>query len=158
MAYKDLDYSCQSILYSPRVYLAAEVDGGKLLQAKLRLSPDSVTPKNSIDLNAAELAGSTLTVDKHNRTWVSKLYLETATLNWIFFTGSTASSLGGCAPKKGLQSIDPAKFTYHFVAPVQKEGEEIPWFAMRSEMAVFRGNNGWGKPYRIELSLVQEQF
>ena len=156
-SYKDLDFSCESMLYSQQLFVAAEVDGTKILQAKLRLSSQAATPKNSIELTAAELAGSEVYLDAQNRIWFKQLHLETAALNWIFFSGN-AGSLGGCAPKKALQSLEPGAFTYHFTEPPTPPGQpKLPLLSTYSELGIFKGLNGSGKPYRIELKFHQRQ-
>lgn len=156
-SYKDLDYSCESVLFGQQLFIAAEVEGAKILNAKLRLSSQSATPKNSHALTANELAGSEVYADAQKRIWFKKLRLDTAALNWIFFSGAAYFG-GGCTPKKALQSLEPGSFTYNFTEPKTPPGEPAtPLSQTYSELGIFKGLNGNGKPYRIELKFHQRQ-
>lgn len=149
--YSDLDSSCHLYPLGKKFTLAAELEGGEILNAKLRrpLMDKTVV---IIELNEEEMGG--IEFQNNNGYFIlTRLAASPRILSMLFQGGS--EEINKCVPAEELISTSPSNFVFEFTAP--SPDEKLP-IKTHSNKAIFNGTTKSGKTYRIELILNQEHY
>jgi len=146
--YEDLEKQCYLPPMANHFVLAAEVESGAIQSAKLKKTMLDgysqvldLTESEIRDIQPQEIKG---------RLWLKSWKVTERVLSMLLY-GGTDQGFDTCYPPSGIETIEPASFTFEF-----NSGSNEKMYSDSNE-ALFGGTTKKGAPYRIELFLVQDR-
>jgi len=149
LEYSDLDNHCTlSSLIQPW-RLAAEIEDGKVIRARLKKTP-TFLPPSTYDLSPREIEGLKI-IEEKGHVWVKTFFVSPEILRALLLTGE-GSSRDACVPPQGIATVEPETVLFDF--GIESVGHLLPTL-IDSEELIIRGQTENSERYRVKLSLTQ---
>jgi len=149
LEYSDLDHHCRlSSLIQPW-RLAAEMEDGKVVRARLKKTPIFSAP-STYDLTQGELEGLRI-IEEKGYVWVKTFSVSPEMLRALILTGE-GSSRDACVPPHGIATVEPDSILFDF--GIESVGYLLPTL-INSQEVIIRGQTEISERYRVKLSLTQ---